>query len=153
MPSTREMLSPDFITNENCLALHELIQSPPKAREYSDSDVQMNEINKCLSLLSPFLELLQQQYAELKLTIGRIAQAEEGVWNGSWGTQEFMELRAYKIGVYPYELKVWWAKAQQIAVQMPSLRRLFSLLTCQLANFKNRKEIIIFGDTPLYAIP
>ena len=79
MPSTREMLSPDFITNENCLALHELTQSAPKAREYSDSDVQMNEINKCLSLLSPFLELLQQQYAELKLAIGRIAQAEEGM--------------------------------------------------------------------------
>ena len=79
MPSTREMLSPDFITNESCLALHELTQSPPKAREYNDSDVQMNEINKCLSLLSPFLELLQQQYAELKLAIGRIAQAEEGM--------------------------------------------------------------------------
>lgn len=79
MHSTREMLSPDFITNENCLALHELTQSPPKAREYNDSDVQMNEINKCLSLLSPFLELLQQQYAELKLAIGRIAQTEEGM--------------------------------------------------------------------------
>ena len=37
----------------------------------------MKEINTCLSLLSPFLELLQQQYAELKLAIGRIAQAEE----------------------------------------------------------------------------
>ena len=79
MPTTREMLSPDFMTNESCLALHELTQHPSKAREYTESDVQMNEINKCLSLLSPFLELLQQQYGELKLAIGRIAQAEEGV--------------------------------------------------------------------------
>ena len=79
MPTTREMLSPDFMTNESCLALHELTQHPSKAREYTDSEVQMNEINKCLSLLSPFLELLQQQYAELKLAIGRIAQAEEGM--------------------------------------------------------------------------
>lgn len=36
---------------------------------------------------------------------------------------------------------------------MPRLRRLTSLLTYQLVNFKNRKEIIIFGVISLYAIP
>lgn len=77
MPTTLRMLSEELHADDTCADLYRLsIQAtPPKIG--LDSDAQMKEINTCLSLLSPFLELLQQQYAELKLAIGRIAQAEE----------------------------------------------------------------------------
>ena len=79
MPTTLRMLSEELHADDTCADLYKLsIQAtPPKIG--LDSDAQMKEINTCLSLLSPFLELLQQQYAELKLAIGRIAQAEEEV--------------------------------------------------------------------------
>ena len=79
MPTMLRMLSEELHADDTCADLYRLsIQAtPPKMG--LDSDAQMKEINTCLSLLSPFLELLQQQYAELKLAIGRIAQAEEEV--------------------------------------------------------------------------
>ena len=79
MPTTLRMLSEELHADDTCADLYRLsVQAtPPKIG--LDSDAQMKEINTCLSLLSPFLELLQQQYAELKLAIGRIAQAEEEV--------------------------------------------------------------------------
>ena len=79
MPEACAMLDPDFATNETCTALRKLTSCPPETCHFTDSDERMNDINNCLTLLSPFLDLLQQQYAELKLAIGRIAQAEEGL--------------------------------------------------------------------------
>ncbi len=79
MPEACAMLDADFATNETCTALRKLTSCSPETCHFTDSDERMNDINNCLTLLSPFLDLLQQQYAELKLAIGRIAQAEEGL--------------------------------------------------------------------------
>lgn len=77
VPSITPLLSDDFIANENCEGIVKLVNECDVAKLEAHNEEQMEDINECLRLLSPFLDVLQQQYEELKLTIGRIAQAEE----------------------------------------------------------------------------
>ena len=77
VPSITPLLSDDFIANESCEGIVKLVNECDVAKLEAHNEEQMENINECLRLLSPFLDVLQQQYEELKLTIGRIAQAEE----------------------------------------------------------------------------
>ena len=68
VPSITPLLSDDFIANESCEGIVKLVNECDVAKLEAHNEEQMEDINECLRLLSPFLDVLQQQYEELKLT-------------------------------------------------------------------------------------